>query len=71
MAEGRFIDDPLDTFGSRAVVEVPNLQRLLKYICANGFEHHCAMSASRTGGAVVEALRTYLKWEVHYEEETR
>jgi hypothetical protein len=51
------------------VVEIPDLQRLLKYICANGFEHHCAMSAARTGGAVVEALRTYLKWEVHYEEE--
>jgi L-fucose isomerase-like protein len=71
VAEGRFVDDPLDTFGSRAVVEVPNLQRLLRYICVNGFEHHCAMSASRTGGAVVEALRTYLKWEVHYEEESR
>jgi len=71
VAEGRFVDDPLDTFGSRAVVEVPNLQRLLKYICANGFEHHCAMSASNTGASVVEALRTYLKWEVHYEEETR
>jgi L-fucose isomerase-like protein len=71
VAEGRFVDDPLDTFGSRAVVEIPDLQRLLKYICANGFEHHCAMSAARTGGAVVEALRTYLKWEVHYEEEAR
>ncbi len=71
VATGRFIDDPLDTFGSRAVVEIPGLQRLLKYICAHGFEHHCAMSASHTGGAVVEALRTYLKWEVHYEEETK
>jgi L-fucose isomerase-like protein len=71
VSEGRFVDDPLETFGSRAVVEIPNLQRLLKYICVNGFEHHCAMSASRTGDAVVEALRTYLKWEVHYEEETK
>lgn len=71
VAEGRFVDDPLDTFGARAVVEIPDLQRLLKYICTHGFEHHCAMSAARTGGAVVEALRTYLKWEVHYEEEAR
>jgi len=71
VAEGRFVDDPLDTFGSRAVVEVPNLQRLLRYICANGFEHHCAMSPAHTAVPVVDALRTYLKWEVHYEEETR
>lgn len=68
VADGRFVDDPLDTFGSRAVVEIPGLQRLLKHICVNGFEHHAAMSAARTGAALVEALRTYLKWEVHYEE---
>jgi L-fucose isomerase-like protein len=64
VAEGRFLDDPLDTFGSRAVVSIPNFQPLLKLICKVGFEHHCAMSPSHTADAVAEALGTYLGWEV-------
>jgi L-fucose isomerase-like protein len=64
VAEGRFLDDPLDTFGSRAVVEVPNFQALLRHICTLGFEHHSAMSPSHTADAVAEGLGTYLGWEV-------
>jgi L-fucose isomerase-like protein len=63
--EGRFTGDPLDTFGSRAVVEVPELQKLMRYICRNGFEHHAAMSASRCARALGEALETYLCWPVY------
>jgi L-fucose isomerase-like protein len=68
VAEGRFLDDPLDTFGSRAVVDIPDLQPLLKYICNVGFEHHCAMSPSHTADAVAEALGNYLDWEVYRHE---
>jgi L-fucose isomerase-like protein len=64
VAEGQFLDDPLDTFGSRAVVEIPNFQPLLKLICRVGFEHHCAMSPAHTADAVAEALGNYLDWEV-------
>jgi hypothetical protein len=39
VGEGRFTDDPLMTFGNRAVVEVPGLQRLMRHVCRNGFEH--------------------------------
>ena len=56
VAEGRFLDDPLDTFGSRAVVEIPNFQPLLKLICNVGFEHHCAMSPAHTADAVAEEV---------------
>jgi L-fucose isomerase-like protein len=63
--EGRFTDDPLETFGSRAVVEVPGLQRLMKYICKNGFEHHVAMSASHVADALAEAFETYFGWDVY------
>jgi L-fucose isomerase-like protein len=58
-------DDPLDTFGSRAVVQVPGLQDLLKYICRNGFEHHAAMNASLVAGILEEAFDTYMGWEVY------
>ncbi len=66
VGEGEFTDDPLDTFGSRAVVEVPRLQRLLKYICKNGYEHHAAMNASHTAGVLAEAFETYLGWPTYY-----
>jgi L-fucose isomerase-like protein len=68
LGEGRFTDDPLATFGSRAVVEVPRLQQLMRYICKNGFEHHAAMSASHTAGVLTEALETYLGWKVYRHE---
>jgi L-fucose isomerase-like protein len=65
VAEGRFLDEPLDTFGSRAVVQIPNFQPLLKHICKVGFEHHSAMSPSHTADAVAEGLGNYLGWEVY------
>jgi L-fucose isomerase-like protein len=68
VGQGTFTDDPLDTFGSRAVVEVPGLQRLMKYICKNGFEHHVAMSSSQTAGVLAEAFETYFGWDVYHHE---
>ena len=65
VGEGRFTDDPLETFGSRAVVEVPGLQKLMRYICKNGFEHHVAMNASHCAGALAEAFETYLGWDTY------
>ncbi len=65
VGEGRFTDDPLNTFGSRAVVEVPGLQTLMRYICKNGFEHHAAMNASRCGVVLAEAIGNYLGWHVY------
>jgi len=66
VGDGAFTDDPLDTFGSRAVVKVPGLQRLLKYICRNGFEHHVAMSPAPSAAVLAEAFETYLGWEVYH-----
>jgi L-fucose isomerase-like protein len=66
VGEGTFISDALDTFGSRAVVAVPNLQRLLKVICKNGFEHHVAMNASNVADSLAEAFETYFGWDVYY-----
>ena len=65
VGEGNFTDDRLDTFGTRAVVEVPKLQSLMKYICKNGFEHHVSMNGSHTAAVIEEAFTTYFGWEVY------
>ena len=65
VGDGMFVNDPLDTFGSRAVVEVPNLQTLMRYLCKNGFEHHAAMNQSHSAPVLAEAFETYFDWEVY------
>ncbi|MGD0346153.1 MAG: L-fucose/L-arabinose isomerase family protein [Terracidiphilus sp.] len=62
---GRFTDDPLETFGGAGVAEIPQLQKLLRYICREGFEHHVAANFSDVSKAVHESAR-YLGWESHY-----
>ena len=62
---GRFTDDPLETFGGAGVAEIPQLQKLLKYICREGFEHHVAANFSEVSKSIHEAAR-YLGWESHY-----
>jgi L-fucose isomerase-like protein len=63
---GQFTDDPLETFGGAGVAEIPQLQKLLKYICREGFEHHVAANFSSVSKAVHEAAVRYLGWESHY-----
>jgi L-fucose isomerase-like protein len=65
VGEGQLTADPLDTFGARAVVKVPGLQHLLKYICKNGFEHHVAINGSHVAGILAEAFETYFGWDVY------
>src|SRR5947209_5539525 len=60
---GRFTDDPLNTFGGAGVVEIPKMQKLLHYICENGFEHHVAANLSSVAGAVHEAATRYMGWD--------
>jgi L-fucose isomerase-like protein len=62
---GRFTDDPLETFGGAGVVEIPGLQKLLHYICENGFEHHVAANFSSVAPAVHEAAVRYLGWDMY------
>jgi L-fucose isomerase-like protein len=63
VGEGRFTDDPLNTFGGAGVVEIPKMQKLLHYICENGFEHHVAANLSSVAGAVHEAATRYMGWD--------
>src|SRR5690606_22954781 len=66
VGEGCFTDDPIDTFGGYGVVEVPNYQGLLAYICENGFEHHVSVNQARVADVIHEAFTKYLGWDVYY-----
>ena len=66
VGDGNFTNDPLETFGTRAVVQVPHLQRLMRRICRNGFEHHAAMNGSHCSTVVTEALSNYMGWDVYH-----
>jgi L-fucose isomerase-like protein len=65
VGEGRFTDDPLNTFGGAGVVEIPKMQELLHYICENGFEHHVAANFATVAAPVEEAASKYLGWQMH------
>ena len=66
LGQGELTEDPLKTFGGFGVVKIPNLQKLLNYICENGFEHHVAINLSETDAAIKEALSKYLGWELYH-----
>lgn len=69
VGEGEFTRDPLETFGGAGVVRIPQLQKLLRYICERGFEHHVAANFSQTAGVVKEATTKYLGWDVMWHEQ--
>ena len=66
VGQGRFTDDPLSTFGGAGVVEIAEMQKLLRYICKNGFEHHVAANLSQVSSAVHEAATRYLGWDMYW-----
>jgi L-fucose isomerase-like protein len=68
VGEGNFTDDPLETFGGAGVVEIPRMQRLLRLICEEGFEHHVAANFSESASSVYEAASNYLGWNMYHHE---
>ena len=65
IGEGELTNDPLTTFGNRAVAQISDLQKLMQYVCRNGFEHHVVMNASKTADILKEAFENYMGWEVY------
>jgi L-fucose isomerase-like protein len=63
--DGEFTSDPISTLGGVAVCKVPNLQGLMKHICANGYEHHVAMNRKKSAAVLEEALGKYMGWETY------
>ena len=66
VGEGEFTNDSLQTFGGAGVVRIPQMQKLLRYICENGFEHHVAANFATVAKPVLEATTKYLNWQVHH-----
>jgi L-fucose isomerase-like protein len=66
VGEGELTNDPLKTFGGYGVVKIREFQKLLRYICENGFEHHVAINPTRVAVGVREALSKYLGWDVYW-----
>ncbi|MBU2495314.1 MAG: L-fucose/L-arabinose isomerase family protein [Candidatus Omnitrophota bacterium] len=65
IGEGVITNDPLDTFGGVGVARIEKLQELLRFLCQNGFEHHVAISQSKSAGILFEALDNYVGWDVY------
>lgn len=68
LGEGHITDDPYGMDGCIAVTKVDNLQKLMKYICKNGFEHHVAMCRGNVKDILQEAVESYLGWNIYVHE---
>jgi L-fucose isomerase-like protein len=66
VGEGEITADRPQSFGGYGVVHVPQMQKLLRHICNNGYEHHVAVNRSHFGRAVAEALQNYKGWETYH-----
>lgn len=65
--EGITTNDPLSRIpGNSAVVEVADLQGLMRYVSKNGFAHHCAMTDAFVADVLAESLDDYLGWNVYH-----
>ena len=66
LGQGEFTDDPFGMDGGIAVCKVPELRKLLAYLCRNGFEHHVAMTRTHCADALYEAVAKYLNWDIYW-----
>ena len=65
LGEGRITDDPYGMDGGIAVCKIRDLQKLMKYLCKNGFEHHVAMVRGHVAEIVDEVVGNYLGWDLY------
>jgi L-fucose isomerase-like protein len=66
IGEGELTKDPLTTFGGYGVVCINEFQKLLRFICENGFEHHVAINPGRMAPVLNEAFTKYMGWATYY-----
>ena len=66
IGDGVITDDTVGTFGTTGVLQMPQTQKLLYFLTANGFEHHMALNYSPNTDALYEALTKYLGWKIYH-----
>lgn len=65
LGEGKITNDPYGMDGCIAVTEVSELQKLMKYMCKNGFEHHVALVRGQVASVLEESIESYLGWDLY------
>jgi L-fucose isomerase-like protein len=65
VGEGEFGDESVPTKGGVAMCHVPELQKLMRYICDNSFEHHVCFVRGHVADALEEAMGKYMGIEVY------
>lgn len=68
LGEGTITKDPYEMDGGIAVCQIPDLQKLMKYMCKNGFEHHVGMVRGHVAEILEEAIGNYMGWELYKHE---
>ena len=68
LGEGKITKDFYGMDGGIAVCQIPNLQKLVKFMCKNGFEHHVGMVRGHVAGILEEAIGNYLGWDLYKHE---
>ncbi|MCE9613566.1 MAG: L-fucose/L-arabinose isomerase family protein [Lentisphaerae bacterium] len=64
--EGQMQKQPVKTFGGYGVARIANLQKLLRYICEQGYEHHVSMNPSQVCRSLDDAFRNYFGWATYF-----
>lgn len=63
---GKILPDKVQTFGGCGVVEITEMEKLLEFICLNGFEHHAAIGPGTFSDMLSSTLERYLGWTMHH-----
>lgn len=68
VGEGEITNEPYGMDGCIAVTKVDNLQKLMKHICRQGFEHHVALVRGHVADVLQDAVENYLGWDLYVHE---
>ncbi len=65
VGQGEFMAEAIPTKGGVAGCRVKGLQKLMRYICDNGFEHHVCFVRGHVADILQEAMSKYMNVEVY------